>query len=115
MSMYKDYLKEEEGHETIETDYGFCSYTLNRRSGEFFCAHLYVKPECRRRGKGVDFGVELERTARELGARYMTGNVWLNSANRDRFVEKLRIFEAFGFEVDCVQQGVVILVKNLEA
>ncbi len=110
--MWSDYLREEEGCETLETDYGFCSYTFSNE--EFFCAHLYIKPEFRRRGKGVDFGVEIEKHAREIGAKVMTGNIWFNKKNKKRFVEKLRIFEAFGFTIDSVQENVVTVIKFLE-
>lgn len=111
--MFADYLKEEEGYETITTDYGFCSYVLDRNTAEFFCAHLYVKPEYRKKGRGIDFGMELEKFALKNGAKRMTGNIWFNNANKGRFTEKIKIFEAFGFEIETINSNVITMCKKI--
>jgi hypothetical protein len=110
--MFAEYLKDEEGCETYFTDYGFVSYTFNSETLEFFCHHIFVKKSDR--GKGIDFGVEIENKAREMGARTMTGNVWFNAINNNQFIKKLRIFEGFGFEVQSVQANVVTVLKELK-
>lgn len=113
MSYWVDYLREEEGCETLETSYGFVCYTLNDSTCDFFCHHLYVAPEFRRHGKGVDFGIEIEKHAKSIGAKTLTGNIWFNEVNKCRFTEKLRMFEAFGFDIQSVNQNVVISMKKL--
>ena len=112
--MIADYFKEEEGRDTFMTEYGFCTYSINKSTGEFFCAHVYVKPDQRGTGKAVEFGELLEKHAKSIGAKCLTGNVWFNEANRKRFTKKLRFFEAVGFKIDTVKENVITIYKPLE-
>lgn len=71
--MYKDYLKERENKDVLETDKGFAVYLI--QGEECYLVDIYVKPEHRRSRECYAITDEVVRIAKEKGCKYLTGSV----------------------------------------
>lgn len=109
MELYKDYVKLEEGYDCISTDNAFCTYS--HAGDEFFIAHFYVKD--RSSGKSYKFFNEVCEKAKALGAKYLTGNIDMNEANRDRYTEKLMIQLRHGYKILSISDNRITVYKEL--
>lgn len=72
-SMYADYVKEREGIETLETEWGFATYSFKEDYVAIW--DLYVKPDFRREGAGTRIADEVCEFAKKLGYKYLMGQV----------------------------------------
>ena len=63
--MYKEYIKERENKEMIETEYGFCIYKINR--DHVYIQDVYIKKEYRNQNKCTGFIEAVEDIGKKLG------------------------------------------------
>lgn len=73
MQFYKDYLKEREGFEVIESDSGFATYKVYGE--ECYIRDIYIVPEQRRKGAAAALGNQIREIAKSQGCKYLTGSV----------------------------------------
>lgn len=79
MSLFTDYLKEREGKEVIEKDFGFCVYKVNK--DHTYLQDVYIVPEFRKSGKGRSFVDKMEEIAKENGHSVVITSFCLNANN----------------------------------
>ena len=72
-SLYPDYVKEREGLETLESDYGFAMYKII--GNELYCKEIYILPEHRRAGHAFDMGNALCEIGKMKGCQWFIGTV----------------------------------------
>ena len=109
MELYEEYIKIEEGYDCLSTDNAFCAYSVT--GDEFFVAHCYVRN--RKEGQSKVFFDQVSEKARELGAKYMIGNVDISEYNRDNYTHKLMTMVRYGFEIIAVNTNRVTIYKEL--
>lgn len=106
--MYKDYLKERENLDILETDYGFA--TVRQMDDCLYLQDIYVKPEFRKQGKGREMLAVVEDAAREMGFSKVLGSCSPPAAGSDT---SLRIILACGFKLLSCDKDIIYLVKDL--
>ena len=113
--MFLEYLEEEEGKNTVNIeDKAFFSFTINPQTGEMFVPDLFIKREHRGTEMRNKVLKEVLNQAALNKAQFITGTVFMNEANKDRFNKKLFFYERLGFKPVNILNNVVILQRNLE-
>lgn len=71
--LYKNYLKEREGLEVVETYQGFATYKF--RGADCYIQDIYVLPEYRKFGVASHLADEIAELAKKAGINVLTGSV----------------------------------------
>lgn len=71
MEMVRQYFKDMEDWDALETPEGFCFYKAE--GPELFMAHFYAK-----KGKSFEFFKKVVELGNTLGSEYISGNIYLN-------------------------------------
>ena len=66
--LYSKYLKEEEGYDTISTQFGFINYVIT--GNECLIANLYTVQNERSKGYAQELANQLEEKVREEGVTF---------------------------------------------
>jgi GNAT superfamily N-acetyltransferase len=77
--MYKEYLKEREGKDVIETDYGFVIYELSDDC--IYLTDMYVMPEKRNKGLTTVLDGKVKRVGKENGCTKMLTSLCTKANN----------------------------------
>jgi GNAT superfamily N-acetyltransferase len=109
--LFKDYLKEEEGLETIIHPHGFASFRI--QDVECYFAHLYVDPPHRHKGIGQKLGTVVENIAKSRGCIVISCNVFLNKANKHSFAKRIDNFNKFGFKIEALYSTHALMTKEI--
>lgn len=80
-SLYAKYIKEREGREIIEKDYGFITYSIEDEY--IFIGDLYIVPEERRNGHVKELTQSLVDLAKEYNKKYLMATVCPHASNPD--------------------------------
>ncbi len=108
MSKFAAYLKEREGIDLIETEWGFAIYALGKT--ECYIRDIFVYPE-HRRGRGCyDIADEICKIAKEAGCTMLTGSV-CPTANGATI--SLQVLLGYGMRLHSVGTDRVIFIKDL--
>lgn len=100
--MITEYWKGEHGYDTYYTDNAFCAYATN--GDEFFIADFFVQD--RSKGKSKKFHDEIKGMARQLGCKYITGNIFVNHS-WENFNRKVKVHLFYGYSiVDIIEERV---------
>jgi GNAT superfamily N-acetyltransferase len=109
MSLYADYVKEREGNECLEYDWGFIEYAIRP---PFLCIEsMYIKPEVRGSGKTQELVEGVTRIAKERGIKELWARVSLPTAGSNL---ALKIGLHMGGVVQVAENGCIILTKRIE-
>lgn len=73
MSDYCDYVKEREGRDILEKDYGFATYVYFDET--CYIIDVYIKPEARKKGSAYFICEEISAMARDRGCKYLLTSV----------------------------------------
>lgn len=73
MNLWKQYLKEREDVDVIETETGFATYRF--RGADCYIKDIYVKPECRQKGAASEIADKISSIAKAAGIFILTGSV----------------------------------------
>ena len=85
MEKYKEYIKEREGLELLESENGFVTYSMNSEC--FYLAEIYVRPHVRGSLEAYKLFKRCVQMAKENGCVSILGSVddttigWENSVN----------------------------------
>jgi len=109
-SLYKQYLKEEENRDTIETDFGFITYTI--MGEECYIAEVYVMPEQRNKQNSLHLKKLVEELARKSSCLFLTANVFMED-NIEKYTRKVRLMIDAGFFITKVQDRNIIFWQKL--
>lgn len=92
MSKYADYIKEREGLETYENEYGFVTYTFLPEIGAVYLAEIYVVPQKRNTSVAYRLYQRVCSLAKAEGYNNMLGSVDETTANyqlSENFMKRL--------------------------
>ncbi len=109
--MWADYFKEKDGMETYEIeDYGFISF-LKQSETNLHLEHIYVVPEKRREGVGLELLRYAEAAALALGCRTVTGAVRPSARGSS---ESMAAQLAAGFKILSSAPDAIFTIKELK-
>lgn len=115
MNSYLQFLTEDNGEETIsfKDDIGFAAYVFNEISKEMYVGKVFLTKENRGLKNALYVKRILEEKAQEIGAKTITGTVFLNQCNKHKFIKKLSFYEYLGFLPSIIENNAVIVIKEL--
>lgn len=107
MSLYGKYIKEREGKEIIENDYGFASYSVTPDG--IYVENIYILPTFRKSGIAVDLEKQIIEIIKQKGLKYLYSSVAINtpdcSANLARLIKHgARLHSAANNLIFCVKE-----------
>ena len=105
---YADYIKEREGLDTLETDYGFATYKL--RGTDCYLQDVYIAPGYRKSGKGSDLANQVVAIAKAAGMRTLTSSV-CDDANAADISHQVLL--AYGMKPYCKEFSMTYYIKEL--
>lgn len=108
MSLWADYHKETEGHETIENEFGFIRYSFNPP----LCVihDIYVSPKFRQKNCGRELFSRVRAIAKENKMTHLWSRVWLGSLTADL---ALKANIAGGFKVHQAENNSIIMMQEV--
>ncbi len=107
-----DYFKESQGYETLQLPGE--AFAMYRIFGlEFHIGHMFVRPELRHVGKGLELGRLLEKTAGLAGCTHLSCLVHLEPGREVVTSRLLRGYLQNGFHVILTEGNNLILKKDL--
>lgn len=109
MSLYAEYIKELSGKHIIESEKGFCSYSITE--DKCYLEEIYVRPEFRGQNISNKMCNEIINIAKELGCKKFFGTV-IPSANNSTISLKMLISN--GFKLENSFNNLIVFVKDLE-
>lgn len=110
MSLWADYYREKLGWTTIETDFGFVSFSVR---GSFMrIEEIYVIPEARKSGHAKDLADRVSAEGRRVGCSHLWAHVTLNANGS---TDSLKAVLAYGFLAIKADQDHIYLTKELTA
>lgn len=110
MSLWADYVREREGLEVIEKDYGFICYKFFLPN-ECFIQALYIRPEDRVNGKGSELEEEVGKMAIAKGCGLLTCKIDHLNTNSTL---SLKAILARGFQIVSADKQVIYCAKELK-
>lgn len=109
MQLYREYLKEREGAELIERNWGWCSYRIE--ADHVYLIDIYVMPGYREHGKGSELLAAVEGIAREVGRPAVLGSIATNVPGADRMYG---IMNGLGFKIHSSDKDIIYMIKELK-
>lgn len=108
MSLYGQYLKEREGFEIIENDYGFASYKCIGQ--ECYLRDLYVVPNKRKSHVASDLADQICEIGKQNGCKYLSGSVSPEDPNATR---NIQVLIAYGMRLVRSTNDLLWFIKEL--
>lgn len=108
-SLYARYISERAHGQIIENDSGFIVYRSD--SADCYVIEIYVRPECRRSGKGRELFNELESRAISAGCKKITGGIYLEDS---QYKSILAAVLHGGFSIKSANGGIIYVEKELK-
>jgi GNAT superfamily N-acetyltransferase len=107
-SLYAEYIKEWMGHEIIENECGFASYSFEPYG--CYIRDIFVIPELRKTKLASRMADEIAEIARSQGVRKLFGTVNLLSKSS---TESLKVLLAYGFRVRNCTEDLIMMEKDI--
>lgn len=107
--LYAAYLKERENADVFETDWGIAVYKWG--SDNVYLQDIYVIPEMRQSGLGVELMEYVEAEAVQRGIYKMYGSVAPSTPFSDSM---LRIMLKLGFKLSSSGPDMIYLIKDIK-
>lgn len=112
MDIYEQHLLEEHGLSVFKKDYGFISYRIE--GDQCFGKELYVVPEERHKGKGLELARDFEKKMFDEGVTMITLDVITRDKAPSRFNRLLLGYCMSGYVVIEAKDGKIVLAKILK-
>ncbi len=109
MSLYKDYIKEREDKDIVESDDGFATFKIFP-NGECYLQDLYVVPSKRQSGLATELANKIVDIARERNCKTLVGSVCTDDQNATR---NMKVFLAYGMRINKVMGNMIFLNKDI--
>lgn len=109
MSLYKEYIKEREDKDIIESDSGFATYKIFN-NGECYLQDIYVVPNKRKSGLASEMADQVVDIAKENGCHTLLGSVCVDGNEPTR---NLKVFLNYGMQVQKIIGNMIFLTKNI--
>ena len=107
-SLYSQYLREREGADLIEFSWGFAVYKMAK--DHVYLQDIYVVPEERQNGRGVELMNLVADEARKQGVKTMYGSVAPSTQFSDVMI---KIMMGLGFKLHSSQNDLIYLKKDI--
>lgn len=110
MSHYGEYLLEREGFYTLEDDYGFATYILNKEENLVYIRETFVTKNYRR--KGICFGYmdKIVEIAKDREITKLVGSACVNAKGS---TESMKMMLAYGFKLRNLNGSMIFLEKEI--
>lgn len=106
--MYKAYLKERSGRDTVERHYGFAVYSITNQ--ECYLEDIFVLPPFRRGKNATNLADEVVKIAKEQGCKVLTGSVATNAHNAH---SSLLVLLSYGMKLLRAEANLVYFYKEI--
>lgn len=93
MSLYGDYVKEREGFDIVENEFGFATYKIS--GDECYLRDIYVRPKSRRDKVCFKLADEVSAIAKAQGCHWLVGSVAINATGVEN---STAVLKAYGFK-----------------
>lgn len=107
-SHYGKFIKEREGKEIIENDYGFCSYSLTPDG--IYIENIFILQPFRKSGLAVEFEREVTKIAKEKGLKYLYSSVATNTVGA---TNNLNTMINHGARLHSANNSIIFVVKDV--
>jgi GNAT superfamily N-acetyltransferase len=77
-TLFAKYLKEKDGIETLENEFGFIGYKITGE--ECYITQMFTEPSVRGSGKGRELLSALEHLSKSAGCKFIATNIWYADA-----------------------------------
>jgi predicted GNAT superfamily acetyltransferase len=108
-TLFANYLLEREGAKILENESGFLIYKITGE--ECFIKDLCVSKDVRQQSKCRDLIASLSGIAKQAGAKYLTGNIFIKDKGH---MVTLIAAHALGFKLVGANNDVLMILKDLE-
>jgi GNAT superfamily N-acetyltransferase len=108
VKLYKEYLKEREGTELVEGDFGFATYKIDGKV--CYIKDLYIVPEKRKLGLASKIADDICALAKQNGCDRLLGSVSLEDPNADA---NSRVLTAYGMKMFKTVDSMVYFTKEI--
>lgn len=109
MSLYKDYIKEREDKDIVESDNGFATFKMFENK-ECYLQDLYVVPSHRQSGLATEMADQIVEIAKENGCDTLIGSVCSTDKHATR---NMKIFLAYGMQIYKTVGTIIFLKKKI--
>lgn len=109
MSLYGDYIREREGKQIVENDFGFATYQFVDKD-KCYIEDIYVAPSHRRQRVGKDLADKVAEIALESGCKKLIGSVKPSTYGS---TESIKALIWYGFKLLFCEQDMIYLEKEL--
>jgi GNAT superfamily N-acetyltransferase len=107
VSLYKEYLKEREDKDIVESEKGFATFKTFE-NGECYLQDIYVVPSERKNGVATEMANKVVEIAKERQCTLLVGSVCTEDQNATR---NMKVFLAYGMEI-YKNVGTMIFLKK---
>lgn len=108
MSFFAEYVREREGKDVLETDYGFAKFVI---AGErVWIEDIYVRPSSRRTGCATEMADAIAEIAKKAGCKCMLGTVDPSASGA---TESMKTLLAYGMKLDSMDGKLIWFAKDL--
>lgn len=108
MSLYKDYVKEREGLETLESPHGFALYKI--KDNECYIQDIFVDRMHRRSGIAAEMADKVADMAKEQGCIWLVGSVDTRAKGSDT---SIKVLLAYGMKFSTAKGDMLYFVKGI--
>lgn len=109
MSLYGQYIKEREGKDIVENDYGFATYMINK-DNSCYIESIYVIPDARHDHVASQLADEIAYIAKSQGCNTLLGSV---SPSANHSTSSLKVLLAYGFQLDSATNNFILMRKEI--
>lgn len=108
MSHYANYIKEREGKEIIEDEFGFVTYSTHQ--DYVYIEDIYVTPEHRRQKKCYEYADKVAAIAKENGYSKLLGSIDPEGTGAH---ESLLVLLNYGYKLHATHNNVIYFMKEI--
>lgn len=106
--MYQDYVKEREGLETYQSEFGFALYKI--QSDECYIQDIYVVPEIRKSHVATQMADAVAVIAKSKGCKWLVGSV---SPAANNAHTSLLILISYGMKLQKADKDIIFFAKEI--
>ena len=107
--MLEKYYSKEEGYNTIIDNDGFCAYRFDSENSLFYIGHFFSEG-----GKSsYRFFDKVKKIAKNIGAKYLIGDLFLNDFNKNNYTKKLMVHIGHGYKIIDIKNNCITVMKEI--
>jgi GNAT superfamily N-acetyltransferase len=107
MSLYAQYVKEREGYDTIEDEYGFATFKIDGE--ECYIRDIFVVNGFREHGSAAKLADFIADHAKKVGCTHLLGSVYVD----EQGTASLKVLLGYGFKLSHADGNMIYFKKGL--